>query len=233
LNDASVADGKEVKDLTESMVRLDPESGAGRIRFQRTPSDRVVNHIELGYRRDWAAGHYGQIHVASDSDTIGLFGKRERPGDFLFDWCRVADMAEDLAQFYLAELKAPQTLVACEVFLDQLELERGDIVRVAHSLILGPNGLHGIVLPGSHAPGSGKTRRMDGLELMIRLFPSEHLRDLLSESAEATETSSLLATFDLDLPETVDVTDGAFEDEVDGWGSQDWGTSGWGGLVPL
>ena len=232
-NHSSVADGKEVKALTESMVRLDPESGAGRIRFQRTPSDRVVNHIELGYRRDWAAGHYGQIHVASDSDTISLFGKRERPGEFLFDWFRVNDMAQDLAQFYLAELKAPQTLVACKVFLDQMELERGDFVTVSHPLVTGASVLHGIVLPGSHRPGSGQARRMDGLDLMIRLFPSEHLRDLLSESAEATETSSLLATFDLDLPETVDVTDQAFEDEADGWGSQDWGTSGWGGLVPL
>ena len=232
-NHSSVADGKEVKALTESMVRLDPESGAGRIRLQRTSSDRVVNHIELGYRRDWVAGHYGQIHVASDSDTISLFGKRERPGEFLFDWCRVAGMAQDLAQYYLAELKAPQTLVACEVFLDQLELERGDFVTVSHPLMAGASALHGIVLPGSHHPGSGQARRMDGLDLMIRLFPSEHSRDLLLENLDVTEWSSLLATFEMDAPETVDVTDQVLVDEADGWGVQDWGTSGWGGLLPL
>jgi hypothetical protein len=51
-NHSSVALASEVKALTENNVRLDSETGAGRIRFQRTPSDAVVNHIELGYRRE-------------------------------------------------------------------------------------------------------------------------------------------------------------------------------------
>ncbi len=130
-------------------------------------------------------------------------------------------------------MKAPQTLVACAVFLDQLELERGDFVTVSHPLMAGASALHGIVLPGSHHPGSGQARRMDGLDLMIRLFPTEHLRDLLLENLDVTEASSLLCTFEVDATEAVYVTDQALEDEADGWGSQDWGTSGWGGLVPL
>ena len=232
-NQSWVADGQEVKSLTESMVRLDPETGAGRIRFQRTPSDAVVNHIELGYQRDWAADYYGKIHVESDSDAISLYGQREKPGEFLFDWCRGSVMAEDLAQFYLQELKAPLTLIDCEVFLDQMELERGDFVTVSHPLLADAGVLYGIVLPGTHAPGSGKARRMDGLNLLIRLFPIEHLRALLLEGLDVTEILTLLATFEVDLPETVSVTDGGFIDEDDGWGSQDWSTSGWGGLSPL
>ncbi len=233
INRSLVAVGNEVKALTESMVRLDPETGAGRIQFQRTPSDGVVNHIELGYQRDWVADHYRKIHVESDNDTIGLFGRRERPDEFFFDWCRNSVMAEDLAQFYLAELKEPQTLIECEVFLDQLELERGDFVTVSHPLISGSSALHGIVLPGSHVPGSGKKRRMDELDLLIRLFPSEHLRDLLGETVGITDALSFLAGFELDMPESITITDAGFIDELDGWGSQDWGTSGWGGLAPL
>jgi hypothetical protein len=192
-------------------VRLDSETGAGRIRFQRTPSDAVVNHIELGYRRDWTADHYRNLHIESDSDAIALFGKRERPDEFRFDWCRVEAMAQDLAQFYLAELKAPQTLIECAVFIDQMELERGDFVTVSHPLISGSSALHGMVLPGAHVPGSGREGRMDGLDLMIRLFPSEHLRDLLLEGLDVTEASLLLATFEMDVPETVDVSDGAYD----------------------
>jgi len=112
INQSIVAVGNEVKYLVESMVRLDPESGSGRIQFQRTPTNSVVNHIELGYQRDWAKGHYRKIHIESDNDTIQLFGKRERPEQFLFDWCRDSVMAEDLAKFYLEELKAPQTLLS-------------------------------------------------------------------------------------------------------------------------
>jgi hypothetical protein len=170
-NQSSVAVGNEVKALVESMVRVDSDSGAGRVQFQRTPTDRVVNHIELEYQRDWAAGHYRKIHVESDSDKIQLFGKRERPEEFLFNWCRDSVMAADLAKFYLAELKAPQTLMYCEVFLDQLELERGDFVTLSHPLIPGPGIQYGLVLPGAHIPGSGKARRMDGLNLLIRLLP--------------------------------------------------------------
>ena len=233
INQSLVAVGNEVKALTENMVRLDPETGAGRIQLQRTPSAGVVNHIELGYQRDWVADHYRNLHVESDSDAISLFGKRERPEEFLFDWCRDSVMAQDLARFYLAELKAPQTLIECAVFLDQLELERGDFVTVSHPLVSGSSALHGIVLPSTHTPGSGKAWRMDGLDLMIRLFPSEHLRELLGETAAVTDILSFVAAFELDLPESIAITDAGFIDEVDGWGSQDWGTSGWGGLVPL
>ena len=233
INQSMVAVGNEVKALTESMVRIDPESGVGRIQFQRTPSNEVVNHIELGYQRDWAAGHYRSLHVESDYDAISLFGKRERPDDFLFDWCRDSAMAQDLAQFYLAELKTPQTLIECAVFLDQLELERGDFVTVSHPLISGPSALHGMVLSGSHTFGSGKARRMDGLDLMIRLFPIEHLREIRGETAAMTDVLSLIAAFEMDLPESVAIADAGFVDELDGWGAQDWGTSGWGGLAPL
>jgi hypothetical protein len=172
MNQSLVAAGNEVKTLTESVVRLDPESGAGRIQFQRTPTDWVVNHIELEYQRDWAAGHYRKIHVESDNDKILLFGKREKPDRFMFDWCRDSLMAEDLAKYYLTELKEPQTLMCCDVFLDQLELERGDFVTISHPLIPGPGIQYGLILPGTHTPGSGKTRRMDGLNLTIRLLPS-------------------------------------------------------------
>jgi hypothetical protein len=233
INQSIVAVGSEVKALTESMIRLDPESGAGRIQFQRTPSNEVVNHIELGFQRDWAGGHYRSLHVESDDDAINLFGKREQPDAFLFDWCRDSVMAQNLAQFYLAELKSPQTLIECAVFLDQLELERGDFVTVSHPLISGSSALHGMVLPGDHHFGSGKAGRMDGLDLMIRLFPIEHLRKLLGETAEIADALSTFAAFEVDLPESVAIADAGFIDELDGWGSQDWGTSGWGGLVPL
>ena len=170
-NQSQVAVGNEVKALLESMVCLDPETRSGRIQLQRTPTHEIANHIELEYQRDWVKGHYRNIHVESDSDAIGLFGKRERPDRFMFDWCRDSMMAEDLAQFYLEELKAPQTLIVCEVYLDQLELERGDFVTVLHPLIPGSSAVYGLVLPGSHVPGSGITQRMDGLKLVIRLLP--------------------------------------------------------------
>ena len=172
INLETVAVGNTVKTLTENVVRLDSESGLPRIRFQRTPTREVVNYIELRYQRDWAEGHYRNLHVESDPDAIQRFGQREQPTEFLFDWCRDSAMATDLAQFYLEELKSPQTVMICEVFLDQLELERGDFVTLLHPLIPGSGARYGMVLPGTQVPGSGKAQRMDGLTLWIRLLPA-------------------------------------------------------------
>lgn len=74
---------------------------------------------------------------------------------------------------------------------------------------------------------------MDGLNLFIRLFPIQNLRDLRDEAVETTDDLSFLAAFELGLPESVAISDSGFIDEVEGWGTQDWGSSGWGGLVPL
>ena len=209
LNDSNNVLGSEVKTLDESAMRQGSETPG--IVFQRTPSDQVVNHIELNYLRDWKSPDYGRVAIATDTALADLFGKREQPETFLFDWCRLSAQAQDLAQFYLMELGAPQTLVACDVFLDHLELERGDIVTLTHSLG-NLNNIYGTVLPGNHRLGSGIRNQMDSLQLRVRLFPMEFLVDQLPETCTVAETAMALEA---------------------GWGVQSWSNTSWGGQTPL
>ena len=47
---------------------------------------------------------------------------------FLFDFVRVAEMAEDLRDFYLARYKDRKKIVTGTVFLDNMELQFADAV---------------------------------------------------------------------------------------------------------
>lgn len=208
-NDSSNVVGSAVKTIDENVIRQGSDTPG--IVFQRTSSDQVVNHIELNYLRDWRGRDYGRVEIATDTGLADLFGKREQPETFLFDWCRLSAQAQDLAQFYLKDLGAPQTLVACDVFLDHLELERGDIVTLTHSLG-NLNNIYGTVLPGNHRLGSGLRRQMDSLQLRVRLFPMEFLVDRLPETLTVAETATAVEA---------------------GWGVQSWSTTSWGGRTQL
>lgn len=208
-NDSSNVLGSAVKTIDENVIRQGLDTAG--IVFQRTASDQAVNHIELNYLRDWRGRDYGRVEIVTDTALADLFGKREQPERFLFDWCRLSVQAQDLAQFYLKALGAPQTLAECDVFLDQLELEQGDIVTLTHSLG-NLNNIYGTVLPGNHRLGSGLRHQMDSLLLRVRLFPMEFLVDQLSETTHVAETAQAVEA---------------------GWGVQSWGVTSWGGRMQL
>jgi len=224
--------GAEVKTLNEDTLRVDSRSGIARIILRRTPLEEVVNRIELRFQRDWRNRNYAAVHVEEEPLHTAQFGRRERPGKFQFDWCRSLEQAEDLARFYLDEGSAPQTLVECETYLQHLELERGDVVKVDHPLLMG-NALLGLVIPGVHCAGSGRKGEMDSQQLIIRLFPQLFLQELLVETTQVLDGLEFLAEFFIEGTDSALVSDGAFTEESDGWGSQEWGISGWGGVTPL
>jgi len=231
LNDFAAALGSEIKTLAESGVRRDPKTSLPRMRFHRTAFDHVANLIELRYDRDWVrGGRRGWVSV-SDNDGIGLYGRQEHPAEFEFDWTRPADQASDLAAFYLAEFSQPQTVVEMEVFPNHLELEPGDVVQIESGLT--GAGLLGLVLPGKQVPASGKDQRMHTLLLALRLFPVSCLRSDWFDTAAVAEAWASAGEYFQTLHGAVDVADGAYENEADGWGAQDWGTTGWGGKVAL
>ena len=57
------------------------------------------------------------------------------------------------------------------------------------------------------------------------------LPNTIFESLHVLEQAALAHA--LSYAATVGLTDGVYEPETDGWGAQDWGTSGFGGKVAL
>ncbi len=150
------------------MIRLDG-NGRAAIRVERTANRNIVNTIDLRYKRDWAGDEYGFIETGSDADSITRYGRREKPDDFEFDWTRVQVQAVDLVAFFLAQQKEPSDVLDMELFLDNIELERGDILSISpptHE----DTGLPALVLGAGRQIGSGTGRRMDSIPVTVQLM---------------------------------------------------------------
>lgn len=155
-----------VKTITDNEIRNNPTPSR-----ERTATSNLVNSIDARYKRDWTDSEYSTIASKADEFSKSKFGLRERPDQFNFDWVRNVDMAKDLADFYLQEYSNPSWIVRLELFLDNMELEPGDIVKINSSNLNLINAL-GLVLGPSRSLGSGRDQKADSIPIAIRLFPA-------------------------------------------------------------
>jgi hypothetical protein len=119
----------------------------GSINVQRTPVSEVINDVNVRYLRDFGRARgvdaYAKLQRVTDAASISLFGDRissgltlgrEADDLFMFDFVTDNAHASDLASFYLARFKNPTRRVILDVFLDQFELDRGDVVSINYSI---------------------------------------------------------------------------------------------------
>ncbi len=154
------------KVILDSMVLLGSQN---RVRFdaRRNPIGDVVNKIDLRYRKNGSGEGYKSVESGSDIESIDQFGQKEKPADFEFDWIRVQAIAEDLVAFYLQERGFPRDVYEIELLLDNMEIERGDILEVnppTHEL----ENVKVMVLSAGRSIGSGIAQRMDTVAIMAR-----------------------------------------------------------------
>ncbi len=154
------------KVILDNMVLLDSQS---RIRFKsvRTPIEDVVNKIDLRYRKNWSGEGYKSVESGEDAESIDQFGYREEPIDFEFNWIRNEGLAVELLSFYLQERGLPRDIYEIELLLDNMEIERGDILEVSpptHEL----DNVKVMVLGVGRSIGSGISQRMDTVPIIAR-----------------------------------------------------------------
>jgi hypothetical protein len=156
------------KTIPANMIRLD-SNGRSSIQVERTPNRNIVNTIDLHYQRDWSSKDFDSIENGSDSDSITRYGRREKPDDFEFNWTRVQAQAIDLLAFFLAQYREPSDVLNMELFLDNIEVERGDILSISpptHE----DSGLPALVLGAGRQIGSGQRRQMDSIPVTLQLM---------------------------------------------------------------
>ncbi|QPJ64582.1 MAG: hypothetical protein G3M78_03895 [Candidatus Nitrohelix vancouverensis] len=163
--------------IDSSLIRAD-ENGRLAFSAQRGSVENIVNVIDLKYKRDWSEADepYAAIASVSDADSIARYGRREKPDAFQFDWLRDSAMAEDLANFYLHEYAEPMDVYEFELFLDHMELERGDVLQInppIHEL----DSVLCVALGVGRVLGSGKARRMDSVPVTARLMRGLYAND--------------------------------------------------------
>lgn len=194
LNSSSGLEGQEVKTLNDSSILLNPESGKPRVRLLRGPGKAVSTVLNLPYERDWnmdsGAGQYRRFLRIQDTVQSELFGVIELPGGKSLDWCVEEGMAEDLAAFYLAEVSRPSIRLECDVALEHLDLELGDISKLDQP----DAGLNGVFAQLTGRTDLAKEDTPDGLQavrLQFHLFPIELLQEFSQAAIAPVEYLAL------------------------------------------
>lgn len=127
------------KALTQAVIK------DGSIKVTRTPVTEIINDVNVRYQRDFTKGRgdtaYVRLVRMTDPASISNFGDRissglgvRRLSDdlFMFDFVTGDSHASDLASFFLSRFKTPTRRVTLDVFLDQFELDRGDVVTISY-----------------------------------------------------------------------------------------------------
>jgi hypothetical protein len=154
------------KVILDNMVLLDSQN---QIRFNatRNPIADVVNKIDLRYRKNGSGEGFKSVESGSDVESISHFGLKEKPADFEFNWIRIQALAVDLVLFYLQERSFPRDIYEIEMFLDNMEIQRGDILQVnppTHEL----DNVKVMVLGAGRSIGSGIAQRMDTVSISAK-----------------------------------------------------------------
>jgi len=159
---ATVAD----KVIPGNMVLIDL-NGVVEFKVTRNPINNVVNKLDLKYNRKWTGDDYQAVESLVDLESQTKFGIKEKPGEFDFNWIRNQPMAVDIGNFYLQELKEPRDVYEIGLLLDNMEIEKGDILEV-NPPINELDKVHALVLGSGRVVGSGIEQRMDSVKIVAR-----------------------------------------------------------------
>ncbi len=113
----------------------------------------ILNKIQILFDRDWALAKgeaaYRGLSRSSNSSSIAIFGERERPELFQFDFVTSQAMADSVRDFYLARYATRPWLHEFEAFLDHSELVFGNGVTLGFA-----GNVLGEIREAGYAPGS-------------------------------------------------------------------------------
>ena len=128
----------------------------------------LVNYIDLFYKIDRLDGdlQYQSAVIRQDQQSIAAHGRRERPDDFLFDLVRSDAMAASLAEYYVAVGAWPATFYEFNAYLEQLELEKEDVIALTSGGFHKLRGMPVILRSVNRVFGSGKAKTINHLRLV-------------------------------------------------------------------
>jgi len=139
--------------------------------MERSAVSDLVNYFNIHYDLDHSRG-FGKencraVKSFSDATSISRYGLREWKGDanlFLFDAVQDDAMANHVGAFWLDFLKLVRSMPNLDVFLDNMEIEPGDIIDLTHDLD-DMSSFVCEVLKIQHFPGSALNNEIDHLKI--------------------------------------------------------------------
>jgi len=112
------------------------------VSVSRSPSTAIINLINIMYDLDntldnGSSEAYWAGIALTDATSVARYGQKEWKGDagiFLFDAVRLEAMALHVGNYYLDYHKRARKMPQFGVFLDNMEIEAGDIIDITHPL---------------------------------------------------------------------------------------------------
>ncbi len=144
------------------------------VSIERSPTDDIINYFNIYYNLDYSKDKditkCLAVKKLSDSTSISRYGQKELKESYsggnilLFDAVSDDTMAAHVGAFILEWFKSVRDIVHFAVFLDNMEIEPGDLGDITHAL----NSMSGFVcevLKTKHVFGSAKANRIDHLQI--------------------------------------------------------------------
>lgn len=162
------------------------DEGIKAMSARKSPISDTINTINLLYARDWSgsgATPYTHSTTALSAASIATYGEREDPSLFNFDFVNDKTMASDLAATYVTLLALRPWEITFIAYLDQVDLEFGDVVTLSFL-----NNSIGRIIEVSHAPGTTDDIDTVTVTALITTIPPILATALITLAGEALTT---------------------------------------------
>ncbi|NCN42734.1 hypothetical protein GW916_15990, partial [bacterium] len=136
-------------------------------------SDDLINVFTIYYNKDHrkegnSPGNYLKARTYQHFGSINTYGRKEWKGGqniFLWDAISIPAMAHDVAEYLLTCHSSIRKMPCFRVFLDNMEVEPGDILDLTHPLD-SMIGFKAEALKILHELGSARRKKIDRLKVI-------------------------------------------------------------------
>lgn len=140
------------------------------VEITKTKVEDIYNEIDLFYKIDRLsnASDEGQFNATTsriDQGSIDVHGQRKENSEWLFDLVRSDIMADDLVDYYIWRYGEPATQYKFNAYLQQFDIEKGDVIRFT-SGYMRTNDKPIRIVENQRQFGSGKTSLINTITLI-------------------------------------------------------------------
>lgn len=169
-----------VREISKTSVHsiLKNEIKENSVSIERSSFDDLLNYFNIHFNIDYTTvnqqtgksalqpADFKSVTPFQDASSISKYGQKEYNGDlFLFDAVRLSAMVTHVGNYYLDYHSAIKKITKFGVFLDNMEIEQGDVIDITHPLD-NMSGFNCEILKINHNLGSGRQGIIDHLEIV-------------------------------------------------------------------
>lgn len=251
----------KVLEVTSAVSKSITASDIENVEVERSNIKDMINLLELRYNIDYSflidytPNKFRSIINVENSDSRTTYGTYSSTDEtFYFDYVRNDITATHVASYYLSFYSVIRKYMQVKCFLNQLELEKHDIIGLTFPIDSLSDTPARIL---SNKFIMGDYNNVDQIELYVLLEDYTYHKLVISDAVSFSESLQLIVIpvvslgdgiefsdviyfgFEINQSDSIDISDSLsyiidksltiYDGYTLGWGLQPWGTSSWGG----